>query len=193
MQNRRGPPSGRALVLIRPEGRDDYSLQRFPVFIFDHQTKTKISGRHACGAASGAGIANKVGHIGPVGALHDTNAAIGVGDACSPRRLKLHAKKAAVGPFPDIAAEILQAVVVAAKCADRLRVERAGTPPVSFGLVTRDPGLRGIGRAAAGLPSREKSPASRYLNGFAATSEFRVTLVPQMRQGLIVPAQAFRK
>jgi hypothetical protein len=116
------------------------------LFVVVDETKTKIGGRHAGCTSAGAGITDEVGHIGPVRALHDANAAIGVGDTRGARRLQRDAEEAGVGPFPDIAAEILKPVLVAAEAADRLRVERAGTRPVGLRLVARDPGLRRIDR-----------------------------------------------
>ena len=47
---------------------------------FDDEPEAEIGRRDARGAAAGPGIADEVGHVGAMGSLHDTDAAIGVGD-----------------------------------------------------------------------------------------------------------------
>ena len=89
-------------------------------FVFNHQAKAEIGWRHAGGAAARAGIPDEVGHVGPVRALHDANAAIGVGDLRGPVRSQRHAEEAGIGPFPDVTTDVVEAVLVTPERAGRL-------------------------------------------------------------------------
>jgi len=119
----------------------DNPIERRQLRVHD-QPKAEIGRRHAGGAAARARVSDEIGHIGPVRALHDADAAIGIGDLRRPCLLQHHAKEAGVGPFPDIAADVVEAVLVATERADRLRVKCERAHPVGFGLIARDPGLR---------------------------------------------------
>src|SRR5262249_25827795 len=85
-----------------------------------HQPEAEIARRHAGTAAADGCVADEVRQVGPVTARNDANAAI------RQRRANLYAwpdhppHETAVGPFPDIAAEIHEPVLVRTERADRL-------------------------------------------------------------------------
>src|SRR6187402_3726854 len=113
---------------------------RHPRGLLAHQAEAEIGRRHALRAAAGAGVADEVGDIGAVRTFGDAHAAIhrrtaGLAGLVDPR-----AHEAGRGPFPDIAGEIFDAVLVRAELAERIG-RRVGQVALGFALVAADPAL----------------------------------------------------
>src|SRR5215475_9346884 len=121
--------------------------QALPPLVVAHQAEPEIARLHAVRAAAAARIAEEVRHIGAVTAGSDadptiddrrTNLAIGLDDGTH---------ETAVGPFPDIAGQIHEAVFVRSEGADRLRF---GDRVVARGCGGVILGQRAPARIAAG-------------------------------------------
>jgi hypothetical protein len=122
---------------------EDIRREHVPGLLLAHQPEAQMARRHAGRAAAGAGIADEIRDIGPVPAFGDADAAIRAvrNDLAG---IVLHAAhKARAGPFPDVAADVEQAVLVGTEAAEGLRPAVGGT---AFGLalIAGDPALRWI-------------------------------------------------
>ena len=104
--------------------------------------------RHAGRAAAGAGIADEIRDIGPVPAFGDTDAAIRAVRNDLAGIVLNTAHKARAGPFPDVAADVEQAVLVGAEAAEGVRPGRKALFDVfSFGCVPLSAGPRSDSRS----------------------------------------------
>jgi hypothetical protein len=93
---------------------------------FANQPETEIARWQPDGAAPSAGVADEVGDVGAVLALGDPHAAVGVLRQRAAGVVQRRTYEACAGPFPDVAADIKQTLVVSAEASERmgLRVGR---------------------------------------------------------------------
>ena len=85
-----------------------------------HQPEAEITRRRADRTAADARVADEVADVGSVRAFDHAHPAIDESGANIALPLDRGTHEAAVGPFPDIAGEIEQPVLVDAEGADRL-------------------------------------------------------------------------
>src|SRR5471032_694662 len=95
--------------------------QTLPGAVVAHQAEAEVARRAANRASSGAGIADEVRDVGAMAPLDDPNATIRPGHDRYAGLIDAATVKAAIGPFPDIAGEVCEAIFIGPKAADRPR------------------------------------------------------------------------
>ena len=118
----------------------DETLHAGPFVLFDDQAEAEVVRRNADRASAGLGVADEVGDVGAMLALDDPHAAVRAFRDDLAGIVEHAADEAGGRPFPDVAADILQAVFVGAESAERSGAGRGGSP-VSLALVAGDPAL----------------------------------------------------
>src|SRR5262245_39249364 len=104
-----------------------------------HQPKAEIVRRHADGTAAGPGVADEIGDIGAVLAFDDADAAIGLARHHLTGLVEAVAGEAGRRPFPDIAGEIGDAILVDAEASEGARL--VVDDLFGFALIACDPPL----------------------------------------------------
>src|SRR6516225_6895293 len=126
---------------LRPR-RPPYAQPRrhacHPRRLLADQAEAEIRGRDALCTATGSGVADEIGNVSAMGTLGDAHATIYGLAARIAGLVDPVAHEAGRGPFPDIAGQIGDAVLVDAELVERIG-GGVGEIAVGFALVAADP------------------------------------------------------